>query len=361
MRRWIPQTLQGRLVASHLLVSLISVTFIALISGRVIYRSAQSQVEHYYEDLVFAASNSLETPLAGYVEGANGLEAISAILSQSFPTEKALRYTLYQPNGQPVIDSTGDLPSPVTPATAPEIWEAQQNDLGEAEVFARNEQGEEIFALAVRVEHNRQVYGVLRLEVPMETALASARRSVLFLILAAAGVALGMSAAGYFLARSLSHPIENLTLTAESLSRGNLGARTSILDAPQELKRLANAFNSMADRLQANVDEMRSFVANASHELRTPLTSVKFRVEALRNGALDDPGVSEQFLSEIESEVNRLSSMVNDLLDLSRIEAGMAPRQRIPLSLGTIASEVCETFKVRAERANMGPQLQDRR
>jgi two-component system phosphate regulon sensor histidine kinase PhoR len=109
----------------------------------------------------------------------------------------------------------------------------------------------------------------------------------------------------------------------------------------------------MADQLQANLDEMRSFVANASHELRTPLTTVKLRVEALRNGALEEPAVTEQFLSEIESEVDRLSRMVDDLLDLSRIEAGMTPRQRNSLVLEVIAAEVIEMFTVRAQRAEV--------
>jgi signal transduction histidine kinase len=112
-------------------------------------------------------------------------------------------------------------------------------------------------------------------------------------------------------------------------------------------------FNIMASRLQDHVDELRAFVANASHELRTPLTVVKLRAEALQAGALNDPAVSKQFLSEIESEVDRLSKMVNDLLDLSRMEAGLASSQRTLLNLDVIASEVCETFKIRAVKAGI--------
>ena len=121
-----------------------------------------------------------------------------------------------------------------------------------------------------------------------------------------------------------------------------------------ELRRLVQAYNDMAERMQDTVSEMRSFVAYASHELRTPLTSIsKLRVEALRNGALDDPPVTERFLSEIESEVDRLSRMVNDLLDLSRIEAGLETNQLVPLNLETITAEIYDTYRARAERAGV--------
>ena len=89
-------------------------------------------------------------------------------------------------------------------------------------------------------------------------------------------------------------------------------------------------------------------MANASHELRTPLTVVKLRAEALREGALEDPEVAKRFLAEIETEIDRLVRMVNDLLDLSRMEAGLDSGKRTLLNLGAIAHEVYETFSIRA-------------
>jgi signal transduction histidine kinase len=123
------------------------------------------------------------------------------------------------------------------------------------------------------------------------------------------------------------------------------------------LQQLAEAFNSMANRLQANLVQLRAFVANASHELRTPLTVVKLRAEALREGALEDPEVANRFLSEIETEIDRLVRMVNDLLDLSRMEAGLDSGKRTLLNLGAIAHEVYETFSIRATRAEVNLNL----
>ena len=179
------------------------------------------------------------------------------------------------------------------------------------------------------------------------------RRTLGMILISILLVALFASIIGYWLAHRMGQPIESLIQSAEKLSQGELRTQTITPSDPQELHRLVIAFNNMALRMQANIDEMRSFVAYASHELRTPLTSIKLRVEALRNGALDDPPVTDRFLSEIESEVDRLSHMVNDLLDLSRIEAGLESSQLVRLSLAALANEVYETYRVRAQRAGI--------
>jgi two-component system phosphate regulon sensor histidine kinase PhoR len=72
----------------------------------------------------------------------------------------------------------------------------------------------------------------------------------------------------------------------------------------------------------------REFVANVSHELRTPLTSIRALVETLETGAIDDPGMANEFLGRIVGEVDRLTALVEDLLDLARLEAGRSPLRR---------------------------------
>jgi len=204
----------------------------------------------------------------------------------------------------------------------------------------------------VLVQREIEVVGILRLAVSMEPSQEAARQSFLLLLGVALLIASGVSLVGWRLANNLARPIQVLTKAAGNMERGDLGVRVKPT-GPQELHRLAEAFNSMASRLQSNVNELRAFVANASHELRTPLTVVKLRAEALREGALEDTEVAERFLGEIETEVDRLVRMVNDLLDLSRMEAGLETGKRGALNLNGIAHEVYETFKIRAQRAEV--------
>src|SRR6185295_17340697 len=69
----------------------------------------------------------------------------------------------------------------------------------------------------------------------------------------------------------------------------------------------------------------RDFVANASHELRTPLTSIRGFVEALEDGALDEPANAQRFLGKIRLHAERMAALVADLLELSRLESGERP------------------------------------
>jgi two-component system phosphate regulon sensor histidine kinase PhoR len=94
----------------------------------------------------------------------------------------------------------------------------------------------------------------------------------------------------------------------------------------------------------------RDFVANASHELRTPLTSIRGFVEALEDGALAQPATAARFLAKIRSHTERMAGLVQDLLELSRIEAGERPPQLAPTRPAEIAREVLDAFRDAAAR-----------
>jgi len=185
------------------------------------------------------------------------------------------------------------------------------------------------------------------------TVTENDQRTVILLIIVSLVTGLGVGILGYFFANYLSRPIQNLAHSAGKASFLDEQGLTPGFNDPYEVNLLVDAFNNISKQAQKSLKELRSFVANASHELRTPLTSVKLRVEALRSGALDDPAVGGRFLAEIESEIDRLGRMVDDMLDLSRIEAGMTQNFRAQVDLAAIVSEVCEAFGVRAERAEL--------
>lgn len=349
-------SLNTRLVFSHLLVSVISIVLISAFAGNAIISSARNDIEKDLEDIAFATSNALESPLQGYHNGSTSAELIQDSLNRLLIKHPELNYTIFLEDGTPIIHSTDSLPPKADIENAPEVVEALQSSIGEGESTRLDGQGMQMFYVAVRIQHEGQIYAVLRLGTHLRPALANARRSLGLLLLVSVLVTVAVGLFAWLLARNLSQPIQRLTQTAVRLSRGDLGARV-VPSGPQELHRLAETFNLMAGRLQDHVDELRAFVANASHELRTPLTVVKLRAEALRDGALEDTSVAEQFLEEIESEVDRLGRMVNDLLDLSRMEAGLGSQKRSPVNMGTIATDVFETFSIRSNKAGINLSL----
>jgi two-component system phosphate regulon sensor histidine kinase PhoR len=94
----------------------------------------------------------------------------------------------------------------------------------------------------------------------------------------------------------------------------------------------------------------RDFVANASHELRTPLTSIRGFVEALEDGAVAEPPTAERFLGKIRTHADRMAALVEDLLELSRLEAGERPPRWEEIPPTEIAEDVAASFAERAGR-----------
>jgi two-component system phosphate regulon sensor histidine kinase PhoR len=102
-------------------------------------------------------------------------------------------------------------------------------------------------------------------------------------------------------------------------------------------------FHDVTERRR--VDQVRrDFVANASHELRTPLTSIRGFVEALEDGAMDDPATGQRFLGKIRTHADRMAALVADLLELSRLEAGQRPVESAPMSPAEVAAEVAASL-----------------
>ena len=97
----------------------------------------------------------------------------------------------------------------------------------------------------------------------------------------------------------------------------------------------------------------RDFVSNLSHELRTPLASLKALAETLQEGALDDPPAARRFVDQIQIEVDALTQMVNELLELSKIESGRFSLDRSPAAAYDLLHSAAQRMQVQAERASV--------
>ena len=102
----------------------------------------------------------------------------------------------------------------------------------------------------------------------------------------------------------------------------------------------------------------RDFVSNLSHELRTPLASLKALAETLQEGALDDPPAARRFVDQIEIEVDALTQMANELLELSKIESGRFSLERSPAAASDLLHSAAQRMQVQAERANIAVRVE---
>jgi two-component system phosphate regulon sensor histidine kinase PhoR len=97
----------------------------------------------------------------------------------------------------------------------------------------------------------------------------------------------------------------------------------------------------------------RDFVANVSHELRTPLASIKSVIETLAGGALEDEAAARDFLSRADAEVDRMVQLVEELLELSRIESGELPMSREPVEMASVVADAVERLRPQAEKQGL--------
>jgi len=184
----------------------------------------------------------------------------------------------------------------------------------------------------VPISVDRQVVGAVYLSQSMSDLLAVIYDLRWRLVISAGVAAVVASMAGLLLSRALTRPIQQLTLAADEVARGDLERQVPVRSA-DEIGRLGQAFNRMIAQLRATERMRTDFVSNVSHELRTPLTAVKGLVETLRDGAVDDRQVRDRFLATIEDETDRLIRLVNDLLVLSKADSQALKLKQEPLDV----------------------------
>ena len=97
----------------------------------------------------------------------------------------------------------------------------------------------------------------------------------------------------------------------------------------------------------------RDFVSNVSHELRTPLTSIKLITETLQDGTIDDPAIARNFIEKMNGEVDNLTQLVEELLELSKIESGRVPLEKRLIKAEDFIKAACERMELQAKRAGL--------
>jgi len=152
----------------------------------------------------------------------------------------------------------------------------------------------------------------------------------------------------FFLARSMYRPIQTLTKAVENIAQGHYDQAVPVT-GPHEIKKLAVSFNEMADKVKESNQHLRHFVADVSHQLKSPLTSIQGFAQAIQDGTADDENTRLKAASIIESESRRMIRQVNELLELSRMQAGQVKFVKEPVDIGEILLHCQEIYALRLE------------
>ena len=159
----------------------------------------------------------------------------------------------------------------------------------------------------------------------------------------AGGVAIVLaSCIGFLFARNLVSPINRIMKTARAIGDGDLSARTH-LTGEDEVARLGETFDVMAESVEKDRDLERRLTTDVAHELRTPLMAIQSTVEAMVDGVFE---ADEERLVTVNSEIQRLSRLVNALLKLSRLENRAEPMKEEVVNVGELISGIVATHEM---------------
>ena len=205
--------------------------------------------------------------------------------------------------------------------------------------------------------------GYVLVSAPMaQTKNFMLRSSTLFFYVAIAVLIVSMLAAS-FLSRMQVRPLGQMADAARRFGRGELGVRVE--ESPKntsEINDLARAFNTMVDSLESSERRRQEFVANVSHELKTPMTTIGGYIDGMLDGTIP-PEKQQHYMQIVSGEVRRLSRLVRNMLDISRLQAmGVEESRMTRFDLGELMSDVIITFeqKINGKGLNVDVSLPDR-
>ncbi len=158
--------------------------------------------------------------------------------------------------------------------------------------------------------------------------------------------------AGYFLARSISDPVTRLSRAAAAVSRGDYNQQLPVR-GKDEIAALTDQFNSMAQAVSNAHQMQRDFVANVSHDLKTPLTSIQGFSQAMLDGSIVDEADYKQAAKIINTESQRMSRMVSQLLSLTQLQNGLRTLELRPVELGPLLGQLVLTMQPQATAAGI--------
>jgi signal transduction histidine kinase len=290
-------------------------------------------VQNYY----YSAAKQYLTTKVSSVSAVLGRYAQDADMSfssemrstiENFSDKDKMELMAINSNGRVVLTSSGFTSED---GTAMPDYESVMNG---GDGYWIGKQGEEtIMAISLNISDMNTEYNAIRVVASMDQIQATVRTFVIGIVLICFGIFLLLIVTGLYFIRSIVAPIKQINATTKKFAKGDFSVRINS-QSHDEIGDLCTSINQMADELSNTENMKNEFISSVSHELRTPLTAIKGWAETLCMQA--DQETMQRGVHVIVNETERLSEMVEELLDFSRMQSGRFSLQ-------------CDTMDVLAE------------
>lgn len=323
------------------------VAAIMLIAIVGVYLTAKSYYYNAVSQYLWSEANIISEVLSRYYEDSPSKYAneIRDIV-EYFDKKNIMELMAIDKNGNPKISSSGF--SPEIETLMPDYEEAMESSTGKGDYIGRTDRSsvsEKYMAVTVKIEPGNSDYAAIRLV----TSLERVDSQLLKLALVAFGIAVFVLVLvlllGIYFITSIVSPIKEMSRSAKKLAKGNFDQRIKV-KRNDEIGDLCLTFNQMADELENSEKIKNDFISSVSHELRTPLTAIKGWSETIME--MRDEETLTKGMRVIITETERLSSMVEELLDFSRIQNKKLQLQKADMD---IFAELADAVLIYTERA----------
>jgi signal transduction histidine kinase len=352
------RSLRFRLIAAYAGLIVLGFGGLALLAGRQISAAARHDFERRLASEVILIARGLTETARAQADDELTEDMLSEVLdSLSARPDTRFRLILFSPGRDPIAERGQRLRQGMM-MMADQHWPLPEHLRAYQELVAasrdavlvtrrNDETGRRTLFTAAPVTDGSLLIGYLQLSVPESVLRQAVRERWRGLALAVLAITTAALVASIWLSTSLIRPLEKLRDSAIRFSRGELSHRVAA-EGHDEIAAVARAFNQMAERVQAMIEEQRSFASNTSHELRTPLTTMRLRTEALRQESALDPATRQQYIRELDEELAHLSKLIEDLILLSRFDAGRAELGSEQIDLARFAQSLLQSLSGQA-------------
>jgi signal transduction histidine kinase len=329
------RSLRTRLLLAYAGLTLVGFIALALVVGKQISTGTVQDFASGLEEQAQFAAQALKESVEEAGDSPHSQADLSARLV-AYADQTGAQVVLLDWNGRFWASSSDRIENTDTPEVNAALSGNRGSDV----------RGSTAYAAAPIVDEGR-VWAVVQLSESLLAAQSLIWRRWLALGGAIAAITIMAGLAAVLLSDTLTRPLERLRQAALQIAKGDFSQRVPE-SRKDEIGEVARSFSYMAKQVEAMLEEQRAFAGNVSHELRTPLTTIRLRSEALREGGLDDE-LARQYVVELDDEVQRLSTLVQDLMVLSRLDSGRLEAGREQIDSIRLARQLLAEVKPQAE------------
>ena len=206
---------------------------------------------------------------------------------------------------------------------------------------------EEYLSAAEAVRTDGQIRYFVLLTEPKRLAFKALSAKYSGMVIFSSSVAVALSfVAAYFVSYRVVLPLKKISEATRQYAKGDFSVRINASDTYNEVRDLADSVNSMAEDLSVIENSRSHFVANVSHELKTPMTIISGFIDGILDGTIDE-SEREKYLTVVSEETKRLSRLVVDMLNMSKIEAGKLTPDISSVELSTLLMKIMLVFETK--------------